>query len=105
MIPIAGLPILWHIMKYYSTWGHKDFVLCLGYMGRVIKDFFLNYELNTRDFSLILGSKKSITFHTEHTEFDWRFTLAETGLSAGAGARGGRGRRGGGGGGRGRRTY
>lgn len=87
MIPIAGLPILWHIMKYYSTWGHKDFVLCLGYMGRVIKDFFLNYELNTRDFSLILGSEKSITFHTEHTEVDWRVTLAETGLNALTGAR------------------
>lgn len=87
MIPIGGLPIMWHIMKYYSTWGHKDFVLCLGYMGRVIKDFFLNYELNTRDFSVTLGSGQPATFHNEHRELDWRVTLAETGLNALTGAR------------------
>ncbi|MFJ9450899.1 glucose-1-phosphate cytidylyltransferase [Herbaspirillum sp. NPDC101397] len=87
MIPVGGLPILWHIMKYYATWGHKDFVLCLGYMGKSIKDFFLNYEQNTRDFSLVLGGAKSIEYHTEHKEADWRVTLAETGLDALTGAR------------------
>lgn len=87
MIPIGGMPILWHIMKYYSTWGHKDFILCLGYKGQVIKDFFLNYELNTRDFSITLGSAQPTIFHSEHREIDWRVTLAETGLDALTGAR------------------
>ena len=44
MIPIGGKPILWHLMSYYSQYGHKDFVLCLGYKANVIKEFFLNYQ-------------------------------------------------------------
>ncbi len=87
MIPIAGLPILWHIMKYYASFGHKDFVLCLGYKGQVIKDFFLNYDQNTRDFSVTLGKDRAVAYHTEHREVDWRVTLAETGLNALTGAR------------------
>ncbi len=86
MIPVGGLPILWHIMKYYSTWGHNDFVLCLGYKGLVIKDFFLNYEAHTRDFTLNLGAQRSVEYHTAHAE-DWTVTLAETGLEAMTGAR------------------
>ena len=50
MIPIGRYPILWHSMKTYATAGHQDFVLCLGYKGQVIKDFFLNYEARTKDF-------------------------------------------------------
>ena len=46
MIPIGGYPILWHIMKYYASFGHDEFILCLGYKSNVIKDYFLNYELN-----------------------------------------------------------
>lgn len=87
MIPVGNLPILWHIMKYYSMAGHKDFVLCLGYKGQVIKDFFLNYESNTRDFSLTLGAANHIEYHTDHEEIDWRVTLAETGAEAMTGAR------------------
>ena len=52
MIPVGGLPILWHIMKYYAHWQHSEFVLCLGYKAEVIKDFFLNYEAHTRDFTI-----------------------------------------------------
>jgi glucose-1-phosphate cytidylyltransferase len=87
MIPLGSLPILWHIMKYYATAGHKEFILCLGYKGQVIKDFFLNYESHTRDFSLQLGAVKGIEYHTEHEEADWRVTLADTGLDALTGAR------------------
>ncbi len=87
MIPLGGFPILWHIMKYYSHWGHNQFILCLGYKGRVIKDFFLNYEALTRDFTIKLGSSKSITYHNQHDEADWQVTLAETGLNAMTGAR------------------
>lgn len=87
MISVGGVPILWHIMKYYAHFGHNEFTLCLGYKSNVIKDFFLNYEALTRDFTISLGSSKSIEFHTEHTESDWKVTLAETGLDAMTGAR------------------
>ncbi len=87
MIPIGRLPILWHIMKYYASYGHNEFVLCLGYKSHVIKDFFLNYEAHTKDFTIQLGRNDQITFHTEHQESEWRVTLAETGLSAMTGAR------------------
>ena len=87
MIPVGGLPILWHIMKYYAHFGHKNFVLCLGYKGQVIKDFFLNYEARTRDFTLELGGAKSIEYHNDHDESDWSVTLAETGLDSMTGTR------------------
>ncbi len=87
MIPIGDKPILWHIMKYYAEYGVKQFVLCLGYKGDVIKDFFLNYEANTNDFTITLGRDKRIEYHNEHPESDWQVTLAETGLNAMTGAR------------------
>lgn len=87
MIPVGRLPILWHIMKYYACMGHNEFILCLGYKGQVIKDFFLNYESHTRDFTLTLGAAKSVEYHTEHEETDWRVTLADTGQDAMTGAR------------------
>ena len=87
MIGVGRFPILWHIMKYYASYGHKDFVLCLGYKSHVIKDFFLNYEAHTKDFTIALGCDGRIEFHTDHEESDWRVTLAETGLDAMTGAR------------------
>ena len=87
MIPVGRFPILWHIMKYYASYGHKDFVLCLGYKSQAIKDFFLNYEAHIKDFTIDLGGKAAVKFHTDHAESDWRVTLAETGLNALTGAR------------------
>jgi glucose-1-phosphate cytidylyltransferase len=87
MIPVGGFPIVWHIMKYYSTCGHNEFVLCLGYKGQVIKDFFLNYESRTRDLTLRLVTPKNIDYHTQHDESDWVVTLADTGAQAMTGAR------------------
>jgi len=87
MIPVGGKPIIWHIMKYYAHWGHKDFVLCLGYKGQVIKDFFLNYEASTSDLTLTLGKHGSVDYHNEHAEIGWRVTLAETGLNTLTGSR------------------
>jgi glucose-1-phosphate cytidylyltransferase len=87
MISIGRLPILWHLMKYYAHFDHKEFILCLGYKGQVIKDFFLNYEANTRDCTVTLGVEKSVKFHTEHDEADWRVTLAETGPETMTGGR------------------
>jgi glucose-1-phosphate cytidylyltransferase len=87
MIPIGRYPILWHIMKWYSRHGHKEFILCLGYKSQVIKDFFLNYETHTKDFTITLGQSAQLQFHNNHDEFDWKVTLVETGLNAMTGAR------------------
>jgi glucose-1-phosphate cytidylyltransferase len=87
MIPIGGYPIIWHIMKYYSLYGHNEFILCLGHQGKVIKDFFLNYESNTSDFTMKLGQKDSVIFHNKSEEKDWTITFAETGEKAMTGSR------------------
>jgi glucose-1-phosphate cytidylyltransferase len=87
MIEIAGRPILWHIMKLYAHHGLTEFVLCLGYKGYLIKDFFLNYEARMKDFTVRLGSRASVEFHNGHSEDGWTVTLAETGDTAMTGAR------------------
>lgn len=87
MIAVAGYPIIWHIMKYYAHWGHQEFVLCLGFKGGMIKDFFLNYEARTRDLTIALGKERAIEYHGDNVEQDWRVTLADTGLDAMTGAR------------------
>jgi glucose-1-phosphate cytidylyltransferase len=79
MVPIGGQPILWHIMKQYAAHGHSDFVLCLGYKGELIKDYFRNYLWNTCDITLSLGRQSAVEFHDRHNEEHWRVTLAETG--------------------------
>lgn len=87
MIPVGDYPILWHIMKSYAHYGHKDFVLLLGYKGWEIKDFFLNYRARLNDFTLELGNPGGIKFHNVHDEADWRVTLAETGQETLTGSR------------------
>ncbi len=87
MIPIGPYPIIWHIMKTYAHFGHKDFIVCLGYKGQVIKDFFLNYEAYTRDFTISFGSGGSVKYHNSHDESDWKITLADTGTRSMTGAR------------------
>ena len=86
MIPIGPYPIIFHIMKLYAKFHHKDFIICLGYKGQTIKDFFLNYETSTRDFSISFGTGK-ITYYDNHTEDDWHVTLADTGLRSMTGSR------------------
>ncbi|MDA9550076.1 glucose-1-phosphate cytidylyltransferase [bacterium] len=87
MIPIGPYPIVWHIMKYYASYGFNDFVLCLGYKKNVFKDFFINYEAHTKDCTISLGRNEEIKFHTDHDESDWTVTLADTGLNSLTGAR------------------
>lgn len=79
MVPIGGRPILWHIMKHYARHGFKEFVLCLGHLGWQIKEFFLNYEAMTSDFTITLGRHSRVEMHNSHPEEGWRVTLAETG--------------------------
>lgn len=87
MVPIGDRPILWHVMKYYASFGFNEFVLCLGYRGQVIKDYFLNYQAHTSDFTVSLGATHDVTFHGTHDERDWRITFAETGLHTMTGGR------------------
>jgi len=87
MVRIAGeQPILWHIMKGYAAAGFADFILCLGYQGDVIRSYFLNYGTSTSDFTVTLGSKRSVVLHDPPQEA-WQVTLAETGLHTMTGAR------------------
>jgi glucose-1-phosphate cytidylyltransferase len=79
MVPIGGKPILWHIMKIYARQGFDEFVLCLGYKGEMIKDYFRNYLWNTCDTTLSLGRSATIKFHNRHDEENWTVTLADTG--------------------------
>ena len=86
MIEIGGMPILWHIMKTYAAYGFNDFVLCLGYKGNVIKEYFYNYEMLSNDFTIELGTK-NITVYPRHSEKGWKVTLVDTGTEAMTGAR------------------
>jgi len=79
MVPIGNRPILWHIMKIYAAHGFKEFVLCLGYKGELIKEYFRNYLWNTCDATISLGREAEVRFHDHHDEEDWTITLADTG--------------------------
>jgi glucose-1-phosphate cytidylyltransferase len=85
MVEIGGKPLLWHIMKIYSHYGVKDFVICLGFKGYVIKEYFANYCLHTSDVTFDLLSNQLIT-HERNTE-DWRVTLVDTGQETQTGGR------------------
>jgi glucose-1-phosphate cytidylyltransferase len=82
MVPIGDRPILWHIMKTYAHYGHTEFILCLGYKGEMIRDYFRNYLWNTSDVTLKLGCDPGVTFHDHGDEADWCVTLAETGADS-----------------------
>src|SRR3981081_4052724 len=82
LVEIGGRPILWHIMKTYANAGFRDFVLCLGYRGNMIKKYFLNYEAMNNDFTVCLGKKNVVEYHGAHEEQDFRVTLADTGAES-----------------------
>jgi glucose-1-phosphate cytidylyltransferase len=80
MVPIGYRPILWHIMKYYAHFGHKDFILCLGWRGDVIKEYFLNYnECLSNDFVLSAGTELNLRNRDIQ---DWNITFADTGVAS-----------------------
>jgi glucose-1-phosphate cytidylyltransferase len=87
MVDVGGRPILWHIMKAFAHYGIADFVVCAGYRGDVIRDYFLNYEARTNDFTIELGRRDSVEYHGEHPESHWRVTVAETGAETMTGGR------------------
>src|SRR6185437_7447335 len=86
LVPIGDMPVMWHLMKYYSHYGHKDFILCLGYKGEAIKRFFLNYnEAVASDFVLSEGGRNISLLSKDFT--DWRITFADTGAKSVIGQR------------------
>ena len=87
LVEIGNKPILWHIMKIYSTFGFNDFILCLGYKGHLIKEYFYHYHLHMNDCTLNLGNAHGITFHDQKASEQWSVTLADTGVDALKGSR------------------
>src|SRR5688572_24026590 len=87
MIEVGGRPLLWHIMKHYANYGHKEFVICLGYKGEIIKGYFLNFDYLAGDFTVVLGSRESIKCHDVRDEYGWSVTLANTGATNETGSR------------------
>ena len=85
MIEIGGRPILWHIMKLYSHFGVRDFIICLGYRGYMIKEYFANYVLHNADLTVDLA-KGAVEYHATHHE-PWRVTLVDTGAETMTGGR------------------
>ena len=81
LVEIGGMPILWHIMKIYSHYGHKEFILPLGYKGEMIKDFFVNFNWKSNDFTLDFRSGDR-RIHVNHILENWKLHLIETGLKS-----------------------
>ncbi|HXJ37901.1 MAG TPA: glucose-1-phosphate cytidylyltransferase [Bryobacteraceae bacterium] len=79
MVEIGGKPIIWHIMNTYAAYGYSRFIICLGYKGDSLRDYFLNYRFRSSDFTVTLGTNQ-IQVHNGHSEHGWRVTMAETGL-------------------------
>lgn len=86
MIEIGGKPILWHIMKYYSSFGYNEFVICCGYKQHVIKEWFADYYLHTSDITFDFTADNQMIVHKTHTE-PWKVTLVDTGLNTMTGGR------------------
>lgn len=87
LVEIGGRPVLWHIMKHYAHYGFNDFVLCLGYRGNMIKQYFLTYDQMNNDFTICLGQKGHLQHHARHDEEAFRVTLADTGEDTMTGGR------------------
>jgi glucose-1-phosphate cytidylyltransferase len=87
MIAVGDRPLLWHIMKTYAHYGFSDFLLCLGYKGEMVRDYFFNYDWNHNDVLLELGSKRVTKLNNGHDEEDWRIWLIDTGQETMTGGR------------------
>jgi len=85
MVDIGGRPMLWHIMKIYAHYGINDFIVCLGYKGYVIKEYFINYHLHNADLTVDL-ERNAVAFHHSRAE-PWRVTLVDTGVDTQTGGR------------------
>jgi glucose-1-phosphate cytidylyltransferase len=87
MVEVGGRPLLWHIMRLFGHHGLARFVLCLGYKGSMIKDYFLNYEAMTQDCTVAIGGRRQVWYHGTPEPFDFEVTLADTGVDTMTGGR------------------
>lgn len=87
MVEVGGKPILWHIMKNFAHYGLNSFVVCVGYKGEAIKEYFINYRARNNDFTVTLGEHERISFHGVHDEATWNVTVADTGDNTMTGGR------------------
>lgn len=87
MVEIGGRPVLWHIMKILSAQGINEFIICAGYKAEQIKNYFLNYEANSLDFSVHLGGQHEVKYFGTNQESDWTVTVVDTGLNTPTGGR------------------
>lgn len=87
MVEIGGKPVLWHLMKIFAARGVTDFVICVGYKGEQIKEYFLNYAAHNTDFTISLGKSGNVEFHDDHLEREWTVTVADTGAATLTGGR------------------
>ncbi|WP_088188556.1 glucose-1-phosphate cytidylyltransferase [Desulfosporosinus sp. FKA] len=86
MVTIGGQPILWHILKYYSHFGHNEFIICCGYLGSIIKEYFANYYLHRSDITFDFTDNNKVEIHSNFAE-RWKVTLVDTGLDSQTGGR------------------
>ena len=86
MLRIGNRPVLWHIMKIYSSYGYNDFILALGVKGHIIKEYFYNFEAINNNFTVNMKNGE-IAYHSKHKEFNWKVTLVDTGLNTLKGGR------------------
>ncbi|MCF8537235.1 MAG: glucose-1-phosphate cytidylyltransferase [Candidatus Nanopelagicales bacterium] len=87
MVDVGGRPILWHIMKRYASYGHKDFIICTGYRGEFIRRYFLDFRAMTTDFTLRLEGEPTVQYHADMEERDWTVTICDTGPATPTGGR------------------
>ncbi len=86
MVPVGHRPVLWHVMKYYASFGHKDFILCLGHQGEAIKRFFLDYEETSSNDFVLTGGDRRVELLASDID-DWRITFVDTGVASNLGER------------------
>lgn len=86
MVEIGGKPVIWHIMKLYSFYGYNEFIICCGYKGHIIKEYFANYYLDNSDFTVDFSSGNKVTVHNTYAE-PWKITLIDTGQDTMTGGR------------------
>lgn len=87
LVEVGGKPLIWHIMKLFAHHGHSRFVICTGYKGELIKDYFLNYASRNNDFTIRLDRPREVQFHDRQIESEWEVTVADTGPSTQTGGR------------------
>lgn len=87
LVNVGGVPILVHIMKHYSSYGYNEFVLCLGYRGEMIKEYFMNFDWKANDFTLNMDSKIEKSVKYKHEPLQWKIDFVDTGLDSFTGER------------------